>query len=80
MRPATKHYLFFAFLLASLAALVAFVLWQWSRLEDEAADGPPARPGRQGPAGDGRTAPSESGGPGVTGPFRPSLAPAAATP
>jgi len=29
MKPATKHWLFFAFLLASLALLVAIVLWNW---------------------------------------------------
>jgi len=33
MRPATKHYFFFAFLLLSLALLVAFVLWQWRRAD-----------------------------------------------
>jgi len=44
MRPTTKHYLFFAFLLASLALLVALVLWQWHRARaDEAETGPVER-------------------------------------
>ncbi len=38
MRPATKHYLFFAFLIVSLALLVAFVLWQWHRARAEGAE------------------------------------------
>ncbi len=37
MRPAAKHYLFFAFLLVTLAALVALVLWQWHRARAEGA-------------------------------------------
>jgi len=38
MRPATKHYLFFAFLVVSLALLVAVVLWQWHRADAEGAE------------------------------------------
>ncbi|MEA3366809.1 MAG: hypothetical protein U9R68_01700 [Planctomycetota bacterium] len=37
MRPATKHYLFFAILLVSLALLVALVLWHWHQARAEAA-------------------------------------------
>jgi len=49
MRPATKHYLFFAFLLVSLALLVALVLWQWHRVRADAAEaGALERNGRHG--------------------------------
>jgi len=37
MRTATKHYLFFAILLVSLALLVAFVLWHWRQAQADAA-------------------------------------------
>jgi len=37
VRPATKHLLFFAFLLVSLAALVAFAVWHWRWAERQAA-------------------------------------------
>ena len=38
MQPATKHYLFFGFLLISLAVLVALVLWQWHRARADGAE------------------------------------------
>jgi hypothetical protein len=38
MQPATKHYLFFAFLIVSLALLVALVLWQWHRARADGAE------------------------------------------
>jgi len=44
MRPATKHWFFFAFLLLTLAAMVAFVLYQWSRLDKEAPAPAPVPP------------------------------------
>ena len=50
MQPATKHYLFFALLLVTLAALVAFVVWNWRRAQEEAAE-----------TGAGHTAPRPSG-------------------
>jgi len=67
MRPAVKHWLFFAFLLVTLAALVAFVLYQWSRLDEGApAPGPGADPlaPAPGPASDppGAAAPLSRGG------------------
>jgi len=46
MQPATKHWLFFAFLLVSLALLVAVVTWSWWRAADATAGhaDPPPRP------------------------------------
>jgi len=36
MRPAAKHWLFFAFLAVSLAVLIAFAAWQISKARHEA--------------------------------------------
>jgi len=36
MRPAAKHWLFFAFLAVSLAALMAVAAWQISKARQEA--------------------------------------------
>jgi len=49
MQPAVKHWLFFAFLLLTLAAMVALVLYQWSRL-DEAAPASAPDPSAEPPA------------------------------
>ena len=43
MRPATKHWLFFALLLITLAAMAAFAVYQWSRLDGD-VPGPAADP------------------------------------
>jgi hypothetical protein len=40
MRPAAKHWLFLAFLIASLAAIIAVVLWKVDQARREAANRP----------------------------------------
>jgi hypothetical protein len=48
MRPATKHWLLLAFLALSLAAMVAFALWQIGKARREGA--PPRGPRAAQPA------------------------------
>jgi len=72
MQPATKHYLFFAFLLVSLALLVALVLWQGYQVDEEATEENADRPAPA-PASDGQRPPSN---PAASNSLRPPLAPA----
>ena len=72
MRPATKHYLFFALLLVSLALLVALVLWHWHQARAEAAEAG-APPAALPPSATNRLAPAAGSS------FATALAPAAHT-
>jgi len=75
MRPATKHYLFFALLLVSLALLVALVLWHWHQARAEAAEAG-APPAALTPSATNRLLPAD---PAAVNSFATALAPAAHT-